>query len=423
MHLSRILKPLCLSLLLGLTAACSSADEPDAPTSPAGASPGVVVQVPKIEGPVALEQFCATFRQLHCLANTSCCTAGEHHASNEECLQKAPCPEILRDAQASPLLASGEITYDASAAGDLLRAMADDVSRCSPPRADVVERKVLAGTRPQGADCSPSHEEDALAPLSCGAGLRCEPQADAAGAIKGVCSPGLTPAAPVRKALGDACEDGAECDSGRCAAAVCAARQKVGQACLSADDCESNRCQGEDGSGCLGGSCSCAEAGALYCSAPPPAPPSNDDWSSPTSLCVKANDSDNAGTSNTRVVLGWLYANRRYKCEISGGIKDGEEKCCTPVYTTYTLVDGTQFGVKNESSDGLRVTSVKAIKGSSTWSVGTVRDFDPDLECVGCFFGTDCESCWLDTDGHGDCRSITITMTGNNSSTCGFNWE
>ena len=68
-----------------------------------------------------------------------------------------------------------------------------------------------------------------------------------------------------------------------------------------------------------------------------------------------------------------------------------------------------KFADKDNSynyDDGLLVTSVSA-KHNDTWYTQGYFSEGSGLSCTGCdFWGDYCNSCWLDGDGHGDCKEI-----------------
>ena len=136
------------------------------------------------------------------------------------------------------------------------------------------------------------------------------------------------------------------------------------------------------------------------------------DWTSPTSLCVQAHSSNNSGVgSSNTIYMGFVVSSKRYDCQITGGLDDGEKKCCTPSYHSYTLWStggsGEVYIKVNDSSgahsaDGLRYTNLTVVKGSASESRGNYNNLVGGAQCEGCALGQSCNSCWVDADGNGD---------------------
>jgi hypothetical protein len=387
-----------------LAIACSSADDASQPTT----SSTVKVKVPAIQGDVPRDQFCKVYKEVHCAANVGCCARADLKADTiAECVASTDCPAVLD----SPLVTGGTIRYDAKAAGDFLRAQASVASNCGAVES-MTRLPFLAGTRKLGEDCSPQTGDTANASAwVCETGLTCELTTDDKEVTTGKCV--AKPAGPALQPIGAACEDGSSCQSSRCAASKCAARLEDGAKCLSGDDCASLRCgNGSEDPSCADGSCKCESSGDAWCAKPLEPAPANADWSSPTSLCVYAHSGDGYGTSASLTVR-YLQQNVWYGCTLASGIKDGGSACCTPSKITSSFANGGEKGklyVQNKTGDGLRVTRVRVYKGTSYLDRGTFTD-SVNIQAVGCTFTWDCESFWIDADGHDDCKNAQVDMS------------
>lgn len=160
----------------------------------------------------------------------------------------------------------------------------------------------------------------------------------------------------------------------------------------------------------------------------PEPPPSN--WTElhtsdvPTWLGIYVNNSaSNAGTTHT---LRLAYRNKTatYACTINGASK-GETKGCTPSQSSTTTASDEDkfylaFDDEDESSDGLRFSSVKVTLAGVTYSKDEFdrsENGETDLECHGCGSGgiDNCGSCWIDgnSSGGANCVEVRIPMDNN----------
>lgn len=139
-------------------------------------------------------------------------------------------------------------------------------------------------------------------------------------------------------------------------------------------------------------------------------------------ICLRpgAHSSSNSGTTND-IVLKYKNRTGTYSCTITETISDGETVSCVPTLTgTGKSSDGydwlyAEYASSSSCSDGLRVTEV-AVKNSTTWyTLGTFDQGIYNTKCEGCSWITlwegDCNSCWLDCDGNGNCSGMKWRMT------------
>lgn len=395
--------PMILTLL---AAGCGGAAVESAEEAPA-----LDIAVPAIEGAVERERFCEVFQQIECAANVGgCCTDPQGRApSAEACVSTPDCSALLDHA----LVRDGLLQYDPMVAGDFLRAGARNAAACSLD-ADWRHLSFLEGKRVEGEDCSPVGGDSTYLRL-CEPGLRCAVRQDEAGAPVGSCV--QMPALPALRGLGERCEDedGSACNSGRCVDGVCAERLEEGSTCRLDADCVSGRCtNGEAEPDCADGSCGCAPVGDAFCQLEEPLPqrPTNTStYTNPSSLCVQAHESDNSGT-NGDLTLKFFVDNKYYSCTITETVSDGEEACCTPSYGgSANSAYNNQMKVMMWNDDGIRITALKVKSGANTWTLGTFDDdnLGTEMDCEGCnFWSKNCNSCWLDQDGHGSCRHMVF---------------
>lgn len=316
------------------------------------------VELPVVAGDVNRDDFCGLYAQIQCAASDGCCGVEARRAESiEACVAATRCP-----------IDDPELSYDGKAAGDFLRAQVEAAQYC---RSADTEITFLNGKGTAGAACVLGAGRP-----QCGAGLEC------------LAAEGVDPAASTE--------------------GVCAAR-----AASSADPCDEGSC-----ARCEGDACEARDE--AYCEAAAEPPPENTDWSDPDSLCLTAKDASDAGTT-ANVTLAFLYDGTWYPCTIVGGFDQGEERCCFAQHGSGTNRNsesskGDLF-IQMDDSDGLRFTSVKVKKGSSTQTRGTYRD-SSTVTCKGCFLGYDCEDCWVDADGHDDCAVVQVPMSGSGVNYC-----
>jgi hypothetical protein len=402
----RALTAIALVVTSSLLSACSSGDGAStaAPQTPAK------VAVPAIVGDVPQDQFCKVYKEVTCAANVGCCGIADLKSPTvAKCMETAVCPSVLDD----QLLKDGTLRYDAKLAGDFLREKAAAASSCGPHASSKIS-SFIVGTLPVGADCAPA-TSDGAHKLACSAGLRCATSVDDAGVVTGKCE-AVTKPAPV--AIGQACEAGSDCGSGRCADEKCAEPLKDGSACAADDDCASRTCS----------EAKCAPSANTWCTAATKPPPSNTDWTAPDKLCVTAASGKDYYGSTGDLTLIFKYqspAGKKYwyECDITNTISAGEEECCVPrtVSESCTNCDKTgdgEFRISMQSSDGLQVTTVtvkKTISGvEQKNSSGTYDNNDGAVDMEGCdgwwIFGSsaNCTRFWLATDS--ECNAVRINM-------------
>lgn len=141
----------------------------------------------------------------------------------------------------------------------------------------------------------------------------------------------------------------------------------------------------------------------------------------PTWLGIYVNDSaSNAGTTHT-LKLSYRNKTATYSCTIAGASK-GETKGCTPTQSSTTTNSNEDqfylaFADTNNSSDGLRFSSVKVTLGGVTYSkveFDRAEDGEAALECHGCGSNglNNCGSCWIDgnSSGGANCVEVRIPM-------------
>jgi hypothetical protein len=386
-----------------LAIACSSSESP----TKAPDKGGPTVTVPTITGDVAVEKFCDYFKQIQCAANLGCCSkAGLKSDSLEKCIAATDCPAMI----VGGAVTSGAVKYDAKLAGDYLRGTAASASKCEVAKLDA---SYAVGTRKDGEDCTPTGT-DASNTLACAPGFSCSIAKDeTTGVAKGTCAATGTAATVARQADGAVCDESDACTSGRCAEGKCAARLADGAACKATEDCVSGQCTAASGEACDSetGACTCVAQRDTYCHAPIPAPPSNLDWSNPNYLCVGATDTSGGG-SDGEFKLGWEYKDVRYGCSIPGGIPRGTERCCVAVRISGVIgtSDEQHMYIKTTSGDGMKMTYVRVKKGTDVYEIKKFDSPSATGDCDGCFFGQDCNDCWVDADGHGPCKNWWINF-------------
>jgi hypothetical protein len=134
----------------------------------------------------------------------------------------------------------------------------------------------------------------------------------------------------------------------------------------------------------------------------------------PTSICVTAHSATNSGTGNSLKIGYYSAVGGYYACTLSGGVGTGQSACCTPSQESHDpllVVYGFSVGYSGSSNtDGLRVTNIKALfANGDSMSAGTFTGtYYPSAGCEGCTLGTFCNSCWIDADDHGKCKSAFI---------------
>lgn len=371
--LSFLLLPAALTFAVG----CGDDGSTD-PSQPAALPQETSV----VQGPVARENFCALFDKIECGAIAKCCTGADlPFASEDACLAASPCQKGLGQVLGSPRVASDEIRYDAEAAGNFLRAREASKASCRPPEEAAAGLSFLIGAVEEGGNCSPK-AGDVAAPLACKPGLRCAVDVDTtSGEATGVCTP--ADALPAVGKLGDACESEEDCSAGSC----------------------------------LEGKC--APPAEHLCGAPPEKmPPSN---ATPAKMYVKAYSSKNSGTTGD-IKVAFATGGKYYECTITDTISDGGSKECTISYTStdYGSYASAYFRVENSSNDGLQLDTIcaKDSSGNVIECAGTFLDLGASATCNGCSFGY-CGRCWLDADGNGKCKKMTIVSDSDNLISCG----
>jgi len=326
-------------------------------------------------------QFCGVFDKIACEVTSKCCAgADKPYATVEACMTASPCGSGVGLLLESPSVASGKLRYDATAAADYLRSIEARKSACEQIEAAPARVPFLTGTLEIGADCTPGATDSASA-LLCKPGSHCDvTENPMAGTVKGACVAGDLEVTVAN----------------------------VGATCASDEDCRA--------SSCVASKCAVKAEGA--CSAPPAnEAPSN---AVPTQLGIEANGSnDGAGTSGT-ITLGYAIDQKYYECSIAG-ISKGETKYCNVTYTStnYGASAGVEwFTVAMSSGDGLLFTAIKAkdAAGATIRAEGTFIDFTK-ADCTNCFAGS-CGNCWLDADGHGGCKKLTIALNSANTLSC-----
>jgi hypothetical protein len=343
-----------------------------------------------------VEDFCDVYTQIRCAGALGCCAADEApYADEAECTQASTCSATLTEVLASPSVVDGTVAYDPEAASAYLQALAGSTSLCGASEDAMLAAtsSFMIGTLAEGDDCSFALTDSARV---------------------NVCAPGLDCAAT---------EDP---DSGA-TLATCMSEVDVGgefgDACKADEDCASRLCNA--------GTCE-GETTELFCTGPEAAPPAN--WSelstteAPTLLKLTAHSTSNSGTTDD-ITLAYRNKSATYSCTITDTIADGATVSCTPTQSSSTTnQDNDLFYVKyaNQSNsfnydDGLRITSVNAsFSGASTsYSLEEFEDPGAGLNCEGCdVWGENCNSCWIDGDGQGDCLEMRSPMQANAESNC-----
>jgi hypothetical protein len=367
---------LALVALALVAVGCTDADEPAAK-----------VEVPQVEASVSADDFCDVYTSIQCAGALGCCAADQAPFSSEaECAQASTCSATLAALLASPSVVDGTAAYDPEAAGAFLQAMAGSTSYCgeSDDAMLAAASSFMVGTLGEGEDCVFAIGDPASV---------------------NVCAPGL------------GCEIGEDPASGETLATCMAADAVSGEhggACEADEDCASKLCNA--------GTCE-GETTELFCSAPETIPPSN--WNTvsttdaPTELRVSAHASSNSGTADN-LTLAYRNKSGTYSCTITTDIADGETASCTPTQSsTNTHSDYDYFYVKYTDKDnsfayddGLRASKVTVtFEGASTaYSLTSFTYSGSGIKCEGCFLGQDCNSCWLDGDGQGDCLELRANM-------------
>lgn len=364
-----------------------------------GAMPGPVppdakVEVPEVPAAVEAMDFCALADEIYCAGAVGCCSGSNVvFTSIDECLAASRCGGGLDGVLDSAQMQGGELSYDAAAAGDYLRAMATAVSQCADHPSSIERPTFLVGTRDVGADCTPQGK-DLTNSFTCKPGLRCAESIDPmTNEPKGTCENAPAPA-----------PEGA-----------------VGAACSSDEDCAKGSCEN--------GQCG-FDVAARYC-VPPPKEivPSNAD---PTHLYIDLSG-DNSGTSGD-ISVYYLNGGKYWKCTITDTLSDGQEKVCV-VSSTGTVSNSNNefFIMEMNSSDGARIDTVCACTAADTSTnkcttakecAGTFNDYgDRASWCIGGSFNVGlwanaCSTVWLDNDGHGKCTKLQVNSYDSNYTYC-----
>lgn len=113
-----------------------------------------------------------------------------------------------------------------------------------------------------------------------------------------------------------------------------------------------------------------------------------------------------------------------YVCYLNG-IADGATASCTPTKSDNPLRCSTdQFSVSYTFppyTDGLRVTTIGATVNGTSYSVEKFTNAYVKLDCSGCsgsFDNANCNACWIDSDDHGKCLTMQVTMDSYGTATC-----
>lgn len=362
------------------------------------------VAVPEIGDRVEATAFCALYDEIRCASALGCCVESAPYASETECMAASSCAAALDRLLTSPSVAGGAVSYDAAAAAAYLQAAADSAAWCgaSEAAAEVDTSRFLVGTLGAGEPCSPA-EDDPAASLVCAPGLHCLTREEG-GAVVGAC----------------------EAVSG-------GSSGLHGQACQSDEDCVSQSCEELV---CAG------EALDAICEVPIIEPPENGrDWGVlftndvPEKLRITAHSSTNSGTTDD-ITLAFRNETGTYSCDITATIADGGTQECVPTLSsTETDPSYDRFYIKYKdkttaagSDDGLRITSF-AVKVINDWlSDSTAQWYTNEnfseavgeiINCEGCGLGVECNSCWIDGDGHQDCVEIKFLINNANQDSDG----
>lgn len=350
--------------------------------------PAPKVEVPEVADSVPVEDFCDVYTQIRCVGALGCCAADEApYADEAECAQASTCSATLAELLASPSVVDGTVAYDPAAASAWLQALAGSTSHCGASEDAMLAAtsNFMIGTLAEGDDCSFALAESAQVNV-CAPGLACTATEDPeSGATLATCMSEVA----VGGAFGDACEADEDCASNLCNAGACE-----------------------------------GETTELFCTAPEAEPPAN--WtelsttSAPTQLRMTAHGSSNSGTTDD---ITLVYRNRTatYSCSITEDISDGEQVVCTPTQSSSeTSLDYDLFYVKYtntantyEYDDGLRVTALTVTFSGApvAYALDTYSYGGSGIKCEGCdIFNDNCNSCWIDGDGQGDCIELRGKM-------------
>lgn len=328
------------------------------------------VAVPEIPASVAKADFCNLHNQITCAASLGCCKDGNVvYASQDECLKAVSCPGGITEIFDSPLLASGVLVYDGSAAADYLRGAAAYAKACGATTSPATGYPFISGTRSSGADCSPT-PDDFTPTLSCGAGLSCSLTPTATGTTTGVCAP---------------------------APAVASAGAGFGAACTTGEDCRSGLC--------TGGTCG-VDTKASFCQAPKTPTAPNNSTICPYYVGLYANDT----TSNPITVTAYVSGCHPKKCVLIYNSTNQEYKCTLEAIsgssiTTSNVVD---ISLGDPGTDGVDIYGL-FIKGAVSSIAGTFGYWDNKKDCN--VSGLLNDSFWLDGDGNGKKRHVQWYFT------------
>lgn len=146
-------------------------------------------------------------------------------------------------------------------------------------------------------------------------------------------------------------------------------------------------------------------------------------------LCITTASSSDSATSNA-VTLEAHRANTGtyYKCSFPSGVSANTTACCTPTTatggtSTYSNDVWTVRFNSSSSGDGLKITKV-AFTGKQSANVTVTQQFDKfqkvppygvqcdggGLECD--LFQHNCDTCWLDGSGNGNCWRMNMDTSG-----------
>jgi hypothetical protein len=138
-------------------------------------------------------------------------------------------------------------------------------------------------------------------------------------------------------------------------------------------------------------------------------------------VCITASTSDFSGTANSLTIGFYDTVDAvHFSCVLPNGVGRGQSACCEPYRyngtpQTALSVYGLFFRFTgSDNTDGLMMTNMSANTTIGTKFAGKFTNISDEahVDCTGCVFGMDCESCWIDRDSHKNCKGITISTDG-----------
>lgn len=140
--------------------------------------------------------------------------------------------------------------------------------------------------------------------------------------------------------------------------------------------------------------------------------PGNDDvrdgeWTTDAmKLCVASADGDR-GTTGSAIGLEFRNGDVKWSCTVANGIGPGEKKCCTDRQADQFDNPYSSFHIQ-VGGDGLLFDVLYKTRGDGAEDDATVFKQRDGVQCKDCEIAGPCEKCWVDANGHGQCKTVSV---------------